>query len=291
MWLRSSDVSPKSANSSGTHDKRRQFLKKLTVPLALTIIGFGVLRWAYSIFPSRSDVIPPPSFRVTVQSQYPVVDLSMSIGPADNSSKMTIEFWAADTPRRFIKNPDTPGPPPVGITIESEVPLSCELDTPSVYSHCFSRAGQIINRSEPRYKYIGNLELRDFDYYGRSRAFVEVTADSPNFGYSANGVSALALIPAFNYQAPGDTVVKNIYHIPDSPNYDWSGSLTRTADIDSTTWFEKLTHSSITSEQEVAGAKNQPSSRSGRYVLCWCSSRHWRLGANSGPAGGPSPVG
>lgn len=230
---------------TGSASRQSQLNRKLFIPLVFAFIG-GIFCWgAVYLFPSRPDVVTPASFIVTIQSRVGLYSLSLDIGRTE-SSKTIIDIGMVENKNAAVR-----------ITIESDIPFACRYPT------CRYQMPIMGSFGRPVYPYHAYLEERNFDDYGRSSG-LEVAVNDSNFGFASNGITALAMIPDFDYQAPGSTVVTSTYNIPRAASYDWSTFPSWSVTSNSVTWSKGLAHNKLEQSQEVIGTNRSNQQRDDR---------------------------
>jgi hypothetical protein len=183
-------------NSAESPHERNRFNRKILLVLVLACIGCALCSWVYVLFPSRSEVSGLPSFSIMVNSRTPLNALFIEISRS-NSSTIQVKVWANEAiekPWWVTKNRSTP----VAIELDSNSLLSCSREFACQYDP------GVMNLGGMQYDERADLTNRNFSFYGRGQPDVTVSVEG-SFGFSANGNTALVMLPSIDYEAPGHT--------------------------------------------------------------------------------------
>ena len=213
-------------------------LRKLSIPIALFVIGCALCAWAYLVKPSRGDVITPATAYVLISSPIKLTNIRYTIMES-RTSYYSVDI-IGETHKYFKKR--AKATVYVAFSNTTTFVPHC-ADTVNCQAHVLLPDGVI----EPGISTELDVNNWNFEF--------DFTIKSPEFAFSYNGVEALALLPHVEYQGPGSPIVNVLYDVPDGSNYDWS-SLPPAVNPLGLEWDEPLAFFNQGSASEMSGTNH-----------------------------------
>src|SRR5258708_2706846 len=187
-------------NRGFLRDPTTPLLKRLAIPFALLLLGSVLCYVAYTLFPSRPDNEIPIPFLITIRSSAPLYSVALEISGIEHGP-IALDISMVELSRQHKSIP-------VSVEVDSDVQFTCHRSGTCIYG-----LPVMGGFGRPVYDYHAELIERRFSYYGKPWNDLQITANAANFGFTSNGASALVMIPSFDYEAPGKTVVTTKYDI------------------------------------------------------------------------------
>ena len=227
-------------------------LKKLSIPVALVVIGCALCVWAYFLKPSRGDVGSPSGEYLLVSSSVKLKSIDYRVNNTRPSNYTVDILGVADN--LSIKHGEAVayfGSPDVKNTYipHCSPPINCNSGISLPNGIMFSGYSAQLN-----------FDGGTFD--------LNFKIHSPNFSFSSNGVEALAKLPLVEYQGPGNPMINVIYLIDNGSSYDWS-PLVPSASLggDWVEWDQPVAFFNRSSASEVAGTNHANQDSDSNYTF------------------------
>lgn len=215
-------TSPEGSQSPVPAMHGRPRLKKILIPLVLSVLGVALGLWAYfAIYRSPETGIPVPAYsQIHVETPAPVQFLAVNIYQGRIEVRVTLSA-AAPIPPADVKG-----------DVEVDLPNGADFyNCPD----CVNSEGiseLLLVPSSVTFK----LKFTKQGGYETSYASFQVRPS--NFGMDFDGSNAYAAIPEIILKGPranGESFVTNSF-IPKASSYDWSSSRPTAVESSSVTW-------------------------------------------------------
>ena len=231
------DAAASEVPKARTHLPRRLII---VVVLALASLATGM--WAIVLFPDRPPIINPTPFTIMLvltRSDYTLGDIYLDISPSTGSVKVTASTVVESAPSaNKVAGVLT-------IYIYNNFPVRC-----SSGAGCHSMPGQ-------------TFMMVPISARNSGRNYT-ATIEDPRFGFTSNGESAIAELPAvagikIGKSQSGSPNLLNVKYVVRNPDtYDWSLPPTLRSPGGSLTWTEPLSNSFWETEPtEITGTNHQ----------------------------------
>jgi hypothetical protein len=237
--------------------RKRSRAKRILTPLVLAAVGLTLFLLAIIVYPSATELPTAPSSTLAISTNVPLSTIWYEVDQiSPGTARVLVEAVTAiglPLPKRVSGKVVLL--PPYGTAFQTCPHPACEVfpSRPRAYEWL----KPLVFNTCPAYGpvlQLGPSPVCPAGIYGIEIAKAFFYVKAPSLGVTYNGVTASAVIPEIQFQAPetGATTLVTHYHIPSASSYDWSSFPASAYPWGSVGWHETVT-SGITESRAAVG--------------------------------------